>query len=69
MWEAGLDYCHGTGHGIGSYAYCHEGPYGVGRGYTMKFVEGMTVSDEPGFYKDGEFGIRIENAIMCVQHP
>lgn len=69
LWQAGLDYCHGTGHGIGSFLYCHEGPYGVGRNYKVKFVEGMTVSDEPGFYKEGEFGIRIENAIMCVQHP
>ena len=69
LWAAGLDYCHGTGHGIGSYSYCHEGPYGIGRGYKMEFTEGMVVSDEPGFYKDGEFGIRIENAIMVVQHP
>ena len=50
LWEVGLDYAHGTGHGIGSYAYCHEGPYGVSRGIKMPFVEGMTVSDEPGFY-------------------
>ena len=69
LWAAGLDYCHGAGHGIGSYSYCHEGPYGIGRGYKMEFTEGMVVSDEPGFYKDGEFGIRIENAIMVVQHP
>lgn len=69
LWAGGMDYCHGTGHGIGSFLYCHEGPYGVSRGYKMEFVEGMTVSDEPGYYKDGEFGIRIENAIMVVQHP
>ena len=49
LWEAGLDYCHGTGHGIGSYLYCHEGPYGISRGYKMEFVEGMTVSEVKGF--------------------
>ena len=65
LWEAGLDYKHGTGHGVGSYLCVHEGPYGVGRGYTFKFVEGMCVSNEPGYYKEGEFGIRIENVIMC----
>lgn len=69
LWEVGLDYKHGTGHGVGHYLYCHEGPYGVGRGYTFKFTEGMCVSDEPGFYKEGEFGIRIENVIMCIPHP
>ena len=69
LWEVGLDYKHGTGHGVGSYLYVHEGPYGVGRGYKFKFEEGMCVSNEPGFYKDGEFGIRIENVIMCVNHP
>ena len=69
LWEVGLDYKHGTGHGVGHYLYCHEGPYGVGRGYKFKFTEGMCVSDEPGYYKEGEFGIRIENVIMCVAHP
>ena len=69
LWEAGLDYKHGTGHGVGSHLCVHEGPYGVGRGYRVKFVEGMCVSNEPGFYKEGEFGIRIENVIMCVPHP
>ena len=68
LWEEGLDYKHGTGHGVGSYLCVHEGPIGVGRGYTVKFVEGMCVSNEPGFYKEGEFGIRIENVIMCVPH-
>jgi len=69
LWEAGMDYKHGTGHGVGSYLCVHEPPYGVSRGYKFKFVEGMCVSDEPGFYKEGEFGIRIENVIMCVKHP
>jgi len=69
LWEAGLDYGHGTGHGVGSYLNVHEGPIGVSRGYKVEFVEGHCVSDEPGYYKDGEFGIRIENVIMCVKHP
>lgn len=47
----------------------HEGPIGVSKGYKVKFEPGMCVSDEPGYYKDGEFGIRIENVIMVQQHP
>lgn len=69
LWDAGLDYCHGTGHGIGSFLNVHEGPIGISRGRNIKFETGMVVSDEPGYYKEGEFGIRIENAIMCVPHP
>ena len=51
--------------------YVHEGPktLGVQRNKTLEFEEGMCVSDEPGFYKDNEFGLRIENVIMVVQHP
>jgi Xaa-Pro aminopeptidase len=64
LFQAGLDYKHGTGHGVGSCLCVHEGPIGVSKGYKIKFVEGMCVSDEPGYYKDGEFGIRIENVIM-----
>jgi len=69
LFEAGLDYAHGTGHGVGSTLCVHEGPIGVSKGYTTKFLPGMCVSDEPGYYQDGEFGIRIENVIMVVQHP
>lgn len=69
LWEKGLDYAHGTGHGVGSFLYVHEGPQGIGRYSKEKIVEGMCVSDEPGYYKDGEFGIRIENIIMCQKHP
>lgn len=69
LFTAGLDYNHGTGHGIGSMLCVHEGPQGVNSRTTVEFKEGMVVSNEPGFYKDGEFGIRIENAIMVVQHP
>jgi len=68
LFEAGLDYKHGTGHGVGSLLCVHEGPIGISRGYTTKFIEGMCVSDEPGYYHDGEFGIRIENVVMVQKH-
>lgn len=50
IWEAGLDYNHGTGHGVGSFLCVHEGPQGIGRYSKVKLEEGMCVSDEPGFY-------------------
>jgi len=68
LFAAGLDYKHGTGHGVGSLLCVHEGPIGISRGYTTKFIEGMCVSDEPGYYHDGEFGIRIENVVMVQKH-
>jgi len=68
LWQVGLDYAHGTGHGVGSFLNVHEGPNGIGRYYKVQIEIGMCVSDEPGFYKEGEFGIRIENVIMCQQH-
>lgn len=69
LWEAGVDYGHGTGHGVGSFNCVHEGPQGIYRGSQVKLDVGMCVSNEPGFYKDGEYGIRIENVIMVVPHP
>lgn len=69
LWAAGVDYNHGTGHGVGSFNCVHEGPQGISRRNTTKLEEGMCVSDEPGYYKDGEYGIRIENVIMVVKHP
>jgi Xaa-Pro aminopeptidase len=69
LWAAGLDYKHGTGHGVGSFNCVHEGPQGISRRSQTKLEVGMCVSDEPGFYKDGEYGIRIENVIMVVNHP
>jgi len=69
LWSVGLDYKHGTGHGVGHFLNVHEGPCGVNRVNKTAFVEGMCVSDEPGYYQDGEFGIRIENVIMCQKHP
>ena len=69
LWEAGLDFKHGTGHGVGSYLNVHEGPVGVSRGYKVEWLVGHCVSNEPGYYQDGEFGIRIENVQMVVDHP
>lgn len=67
LWEAGLDYMHGTGHGIGMYLNVHEGPMGIGqRPYPDDpgLVEGMFLSNEPGYYEDGKFGIRIESIVL-----
>mmetsp|Transcript_12752 Transcript_12752/g.21511 ORF Transcript_12752/g.21511 Transcript_12752/m.21511 type:complete len:133 (+) Transcript_12752:1445-1843(+) len=64
-----MDYNHGTGHGVGTFLCVHEGPQSISRRSTPKLIEGMCVSDEPGYYKDGEFGIRIENVIMVQNHP
>eukprot|EP00347_Sterkiella_histriomuscorum_P001334 403372432 len=69
LWAAGVDYNHGTGHGVGHFNCVHEGPQGISRRNMVKLELGMCVSDEPGYYKDGEYGIRIENVIMVVQHP
>lgn len=62
--EANLDYAHGTGHGVGCYLGVHEGPIGIGKSYTAPYDEGMILSNEPGYYKEGEFGIRIENLVV-----
>ncbi|VAV88731.1 Xaa-Pro aminopeptidase [hydrothermal vent metagenome] len=62
LWEAGLDYDHGTGHGVGSFLGVHEGPQRIARAWNDTALQpGMIVSNEPGFYKEGAFGIRIEN--------
>eukprot|EP00668_Euglena_longa_P002750 GGOE01003213.1.p1 GENE.GGOE01003213.1~~GGOE01003213.1.p1 ORF type:complete len:629 (-),score=213.97 GGOE01003213.1:203-1963(-) len=62
LWQVGLDYLHGTGHGVGCYLNVHEGPHGIGqRSSTSKLLAGYVVSNEPGYYEQGEFGIRIEN--------
>ena len=64
LWEAGLDYDHGTGHGVGSYLNVHEGPHRISKApNTVALVAGMIVSNEPGYYKTGEYGIRIENLV------
>jgi Xaa-Pro aminopeptidase len=69
LWKVGLDFKHGTGHGVGSYLNVHEGPQEIHALSKVPIEEGMCVSNEPGFYKDGEFGIRIENVQMCQKHP
>lgn len=68
LWQRGLDFKHGTGHGVGTYLNVHEGPQGISKYSTVELLEGMCVSDEPGYYEDGEFGIRIENVIVCQKH-
>ena len=67
LWQAGLDYDHGTGHGVGSYLGVHEGPQRISKiGNTIALKPGMIVSNEPGYYKSGEFGIRIENLVTVT---
>ena len=61
LWAAGQDFDHGTGHGVGSYLSVHEGPQRISKGGTVALQPGMIVSNEPGFYHAGRFGIRIEN--------
>lgn len=69
LWEHGLDYGHGTGHGVGSYLSVHEGPQRLARTGTVPFQPGMILSNEPGFYKEGAFGIRIENLVVVESAP
>ncbi|KAM3136145.1 hypothetical protein pb186bvf_011767 [Paramecium bursaria] len=66
LWADNLDYGHGTGHGVGYFLNVHEGPQGISKYRTQPFEIGMIVSNEPGYYKEGSFGIRIENLIICV---
>ena len=61
--EINLDYAHGTGHGVGYFLNVHEGPHGISKNNKIIFKEGMIVSNEPGYYETGKFGIRIENLI------
>ena len=73
LWEAGLDYAHGTGHGVGAYLAVHEGPQRIaqpfypGGGPAEPLRAGMIISNEPGYYKAGEYGIRIENLILVEE--
>lgn len=67
LWDAGLDYDHGTGHGVGTYLGVHEGPQRIAkRGPTVPLHEGMVISNEPGYYATNAFGIRIENLITVT---
>lgn len=63
LWKAGADFAHGTGHGVGSYLSVHEGPQRISRLSTQEFLPGMILSNEPGYYRPGSFGIRIENLV------
>ncbi|MEM7779536.1 MAG: aminopeptidase P family protein [Pseudomonadota bacterium] len=73
LWEAGVDFAHGTGHGVGSFLAVHEGPQRIAKptggqfGTSQELFEGMILSNEPGYYKPGEFGIRIENLVLTVE--
>jgi Xaa-Pro aminopeptidase len=67
LWKSGLDYDHGTGHGVGSYLSVHEGPQRISKMGHQPLKPGMIVSNEPGYYKPGGYGIRIEN--LCVVTP
>ena len=70
LWAAGLDYAHGTGHGVGSFLAVHEGPQRIAKasggqaGTGQELMPGMILSNEPGYYKTGEYGIRIENLVL-----
>jgi Xaa-Pro aminopeptidase len=70
LWQAGLDYAHGTGHGVGSFLSVHEGPQRIAKsagaqgGTEQELLPGMILSDEPGYYKTGAYGIRIENLLL-----
>lgn len=64
LWKAGADYGHGTGHGVGSYLSVHEGPQRISRAAMQELLPGMILSNEPGYYRPGAFGIRIENLIV-----
>ena len=65
LWQEGLDYDHGTGHGVGSYLGVHEGPQRISKAPNgQALLPGMIVSNEPGYYKTGAYGIRIENLVV-----
>lgn len=67
LWDAGLDYDHGTGHGVGSFLSVHEGPQRIAKTGTVPLEPGMILSNEPGYYRTGHYGIRIENLILVTE--
>lgn len=69
LWTAGQDYDHGTGHGVGSFLGVHEGPHRLSRTGTVPLEPGMILSNEPGYYRTGAFGIRIENLVLVQDAP
>ena len=69
MWRDGMNFMHGTGHGVGSYLNVHEGPHQIRMEYKPAPLRaGMTVTDEPGLYLDGKFGVRIENTLLIKDY-
>ncbi len=66
LWQAGMDYNHGTGHGVGAYLGVHEGPAAISRRSICPLETGMILSNEPGHYKEGAYGIRIENLLVIT---
>jgi Xaa-Pro aminopeptidase len=69
LWAAGRDFDHGTGHGVGVYLGVHEGPQRISRASTVPLEPGMILSNEPGYYREGAFGIRIENLVVVTEAP
>jgi Xaa-Pro aminopeptidase len=69
LWQAGLDFDHGTGHGVGSYLSVHEGPARISKLGTVALKRGMILSNEPGYYKTGAYGVRIENLMLVIAAP
>jgi Xaa-Pro aminopeptidase len=69
LWQAGLDFDHGTGHGVGSYLSVHEGPARISKLGTAALRHGMILSNEPGYYKTAEYGIRTENLVLVIAEP
>ena len=67
LWRAGLDFDHGTGHGVGSYLSVHEGPQRIAKSGTQALLPGMILSNEPGYYRAGAWGIRIENLLLVEE--
>jgi Xaa-Pro aminopeptidase len=67
LWAAGLDFDHGTGHGVGSYLSVHEGPASISKRGAVALKRGMILSNEPGYYKAGHYGIRIENLVLVIE--
>ena len=69
LWKEGLDYDHGTGHGVGAFLSVHEGPQSISRSaYSQELMPGMVISNEPGFYKEGNYGIRCENLVVVIEN-
>jgi Xaa-Pro aminopeptidase len=67
LWRAGLDFDHGTGHGVGSYLSVHEGPARISKLGGAVLKRGMILSNEPGYYRTGAYGIRIENLVLVTE--